>query len=149
MIMIKESTVAKRVTQSLVFLEQAEAEFAIGDTHQGAEKLYGAAVQAIIAASLQRGWKYDSHRANKNASKEMAKEYGDSSLINGFSAAEKLYIHFHHDNMEDYQIAVDRHGVRGYVKHLLSLLEEYEGARGERHMDLSTGATVSERIAQS
>ena len=130
MTMIKESTVANRVTQSLVFLEQAEAEFAIGDTRQGAERPYGAAVQAIIAASLQRGWKCDSHRANKNASVEMAKEYGDSSLINGFSAAEKLHIHFHHDNMEDYQIAADRHGVRDYVKYLLSLVEEYE-ARGE------------------
>ncbi|MDE0138806.1 MAG: hypothetical protein OXM57_04800 [bacterium] len=130
MTMIKESTVANRVAQSLVFLERAEAEFAIGDTRQGAEKLYGAAVQAIIAASLQRGWKYDSHRANKNASVEMAREYGDSSLINGFSAAEKLHIHFHHDNMEDYQIAADRHGVRGYVEHLLALVEEYE-ERGE------------------
>ena len=127
MTMIKQSTIAKRVTQSQVFLEQAEAEFAIGDTRQGAEKLYGAAVQAIIAASLQRGWKYDSHRANKNASVEMAKEYGDASLINGFSAAEKLHIHFHHDNMENYEIAVDRHGVRGYVEHLLALVEEYEG----------------------
>lgn len=124
--MIMEDTVAKRVTQSMAFLGQAEAEFAIGDTRQGAEKLYGAAVQAIIAASLQRGWKYDSHRANKNASREIANEYGDTSLINGFSAAEKLHIHFHHGNMEDYQIAVDRQGVRGYVKHLLALVEEYE-----------------------
>ncbi|MDE0368950.1 MAG: hypothetical protein OXI84_02280, partial [bacterium] len=109
-----------------VFLEQAEAEFAMGDTRQGAEKLYGATVQAIIAASLQRGWRRDSHRANKNASTALADEYGDVSLINGFSAAEKLHIHFHHDNMEDYQIAADRHGVRGYVKHLLALVEEYE-----------------------
>ena len=124
--MIMEDTVAKRVTQSMAFLGQAEAEFAIGDTRQGAEKLYGAAVQAIIAASLQRGWKYDSHRANKNASREIANEYDDTSLINGFSAAEKLHIHFHHGNMEDYQIAVDRQGVRGYVKHLLALVEEYE-----------------------
>lgn len=59
----------------MAFLEQAEAEFAIGDTRQGAEK---------------------------------------------------LHIHFHHGNMEDYQIAVDRQGVRGYVKHLLVLVEEYE-----------------------
>ena len=76
MTMIKESTVAKRVTQALVFLE-----------------------------------------------------HGDVSLINGFSAAEKLHIHFHHDNMEDYQIAADRHGVRSYVEHLLALVEEYEGSQ--------------------
>ena len=137
MIMVKESTVAKRVMQSSVFLEQAEAEFAIGDTRQGAEKLYGAAIQAIIAASIQRGWMYDSHRANKNASREMAEEYGDSSLINGFSAAEKLHIHFHHGNMEDYQIAVDRHGVRSYVEHLLALVEEYEESKaGQRREPL-------------
>ena len=136
MTMIKESTVENRVTQSLVFLEQAEAEFAIGDTRQGAEKLYGAAVQAIIAASHQRGWKYDSHRANKNASVEMAEEYGDASLINGFSAAEKLHIHFHHDNMEDYQIAVDRHGVRGYVEQLLALVAEYQERGGDPHEPL-------------
>ena len=137
MTMIKESTVANRVTQSLVFLEQAEAEFAIGDTRQGAEKLYGAAVQAIIAASLQRGWRHDSYRANKNASVEMAKEYGDVSLINGFSAAEKLHIHFHHDNMEDYQIVADRQGVRGYVKRLLALVEEYEERGGDLHEPLA------------
>jgi len=32
--------------------------------------------------------------------------------------------------MEDYEIAVDRHGVRGYVEHLLALVEEYEEREG-------------------
>ena len=64
-----ETTVAERTAQALEFMNQAEFEFAVGDTRQGAEKLYGAAVQAIIAASRQRGWDFESHRANKNAAK--------------------------------------------------------------------------------
>ena len=61
MTVIHEAAVAERTAQALEFLSQAEAEFAVGDTRQAAEKLYGAAVQAIIATSHQRGWKYQSH----------------------------------------------------------------------------------------
>ena len=45
-----------------------------------AEKLYGASVQAIIAASCQRGWDFKSHRANKNAAVRLAEEYDDLFL---------------------------------------------------------------------
>ena len=129
MTVIQEATVAERVAQALEFLDQAEAEFAVGDTRQAAEKLYGASVQAIIAASLQRGWDYQSHRANKNASRQLADEYDDPFLTTGFTAAEKLHIHFHHGDMEDYQITADRYGVRRYVERMVNLVGEYEANR--------------------
>ena len=129
MTVIQETTVAERVAQALEFLDQAEAEFAMGDTRQAAEKLYGAAVQAIIAASRQRGWGYQSHRANKNAAFRLADEYDDPFLNAGFTAAEKLHLHFHHGDMEDYQIAADRHAVRKYVERMVRLVEEYEASR--------------------
>ena len=129
MTVIQEATVAERVAQALEFLDQAEAEFAVRDTRQAAEKLYGASVQAIIAASLQRGWDYQSHRANKNAARQLADEYDDLFLATGFTAAEKLHIHFHHGDMEDYQIASDRYAVRRYVEHMVELVEEYEANR--------------------
>ena len=100
MTVVLEATVAERVAQALEYLAQAEAEFAVGDTRQAAEKLYGASVQAVIAASIQRGWDHNSHRANKNAARQLAKEYGDPFLSTGFTAAEKLHIHFHHGGME-------------------------------------------------
>lgn len=129
MTVIQEATVAERVAQALEFLDQAEAEFAVGDTRQAAEKLYGAAVQAIIAASGQRGWEYQSHRANKNAAGQLAEKYDDPFLAAGFTAAEKLHIHFHHGDMEDYQITSDRYTVRKYVERMVNLVEEYETNR--------------------
>ena len=128
----QESTVAERVAQALEFLAQAEAEFAVGDTRQGAEKLYGAAVQALIAASIQRGWDYHSHRANKNAARELAKEYEDSFLSAGFTVAERFHIHFHHGGMEDYQITADRYDARKYVEHMVKLVKDYEANRTTR-----------------
>ena len=83
----QETAVAERVAQALEFLAQADAEFAVGDTRQAAEKLYGASVQAVIAASIQRSWDYHSHRANKNAARRLAKEYEDPFLSTGFTAA--------------------------------------------------------------
>ncbi|MDE0138529.1 MAG: hypothetical protein OXM57_08485 [bacterium] len=126
MTVMQETTVTERVAQALEFMDQAEAEFAVGDTRQGAEKLYGASVQAVMAASIQRGWDYNSHRANKNAARQLAKEYEDPFLSTGFTAAEKLHIHFHHGGMEDYQITTDRHDVRSYVERMLKLVDEYE-----------------------
>lgn len=101
----------------------------MGDTRQTAEELYGAAVQAIIAASCQRGWDFKSHRANKNVAGRLAEEYDDLFLSTGFTAAERFHIHFHHGDMEDYQITADRYAVRSYVERTVKLVEEYEANR--------------------
>ena len=129
MTVIQETIVAERAAQALEFLAQSEAEFAAGDTRQGAEKLYGAAVQAIISASRQRGWAYHSHRANKNAATRLADEYNDPFLSAGFIAAERFHIHFHHGDMEDYQIAADLPTVREYVERMVTLIKEYNANR--------------------
>ena len=72
-----ETTVEQCVAQALAFLAQSEAEFEAGDTRQGAEKLYGAACQVVMAAAKQRGWAFRSHRDNKNTTTRLADEYGD------------------------------------------------------------------------
>jgi len=56
----------------------------------------------------------------------LADEYDDPFLAAGFTAAEKLHIHFHHGDMEDYQIASDRYAVHKYVERMVKLVEEYE-----------------------
>jgi len=119
-------SVEEYTAQALKFLAQSDAEFAAGDDRQGAEKLYGAATQAVIAAAKQRGWGYRSHRANKNATQRLATEYDDESLVAGFSLAEKFHVHFHHGDMEDYQIAIDRPFVRNYVGRMVDLINEYD-----------------------
>ena len=121
-----EKSVAEYTAQALKFLTQSDAEFDAGGHRQGAENLYGAATQAVIAAAKQRGWGFRSHRANKNATQRLANEYGDESLVAGFGFAEKFHIHFHHGDMEDYQIAIDRPVVRNYARRMVALINEYE-----------------------
>ena len=121
----RETTVEEYTAQSLKYLDQSDAEFAAGDTRQGAEKLNGAACQIVIAAAKQRGWGFRSHRDNKNATVRLAAEYDDLFLQTGFLAAEKFHVHFHHGNLEDYEIAADRYAVQRYVQRMVALVEEY------------------------
>ena len=121
-----EASVEEYTAQALKFLAQSETEFAAGDTRQGSEKLYGAASQAVIAAAKQRGWRYQSHRDNKNATTRLATELNDDLLLAGFLAAEKFHINFHHGGMEDYEIAQDRPVVRRYVHRMVDLINEYD-----------------------
>ena len=112
--------------QALKFLAQSDAEFAAGDDRQGAEKLYGAATQAVIAASKQRGWGYRSHRANKNAATRLAAQYDDILLSAGFLGAERFHIHFHHGDMEDWNIEESRPIIHAYVQRMVDLINDYE-----------------------
>ncbi len=121
-----ETTVEECVEQALAFLAQSEAEFEAGDTRQGAEKLYGAACQVVMAAAKQRGWAFRSHRDNKNTAIRLANEYGDLFLSAGFTAAERFHIHFFHGDMEDYEIDANRPDVSAYVRRLAALVGEYE-----------------------
>ncbi len=126
----REVTVEEYAAQALKFLEQSDAEFAAGDTRQGAEKLYGAACQIVIAAAKQRGWGYNSHRDNKNATVRLAEEYDDVVLQMGFLAAEKFHVHFFHGNLEDYELDADRPMARLYVQRMVALVEGYKSDGG-------------------
>ncbi len=126
----REATVEEYTAQALKFLDQSDAEFAAGDTRQGAEKLYGAACQIVIAAAKQRGWGYNSHRDNKNATVRLADEYGDPFLQGGFVAAEKFHRHSRYGNLEDYEIDADRPAARLYVRRMVDLVEAYATTEG-------------------
>ena len=126
MITERETGVEECVAQAWAFLAQSDEEFASGDTRQGAEKLYGAASQVVIAAAKQRGWQYRSHRANKNTVTRLSYEYGDPFIAAGFITAEKFHVHFFHENMEDYELVADRPLVHRYVERMTALIKEYE-----------------------
>ena len=86
----REKFAEEYAAQALQFLAQSDAEFDAGDDRQGAEKLYGAATQAVIAASKQRGWGYRSHRANKNAATRLAAQYDDNITVCRISGRGKV-----------------------------------------------------------
>ena len=104
------------------FLADSDREFAAGARQQASEKLYGAANVALTAIAMQRGWKHHTHRDLKIASQTLANEYDDLSFVGGFALAEKFHQNFIHDEMEDYEIVVDRPAVQKFVNRVLDLL---------------------------
>ena len=120
----KEMTTPEHAQTARDFLAASDREFAAGDHLQGSEKLYGAATQAVIAICQQRGWRYKSHRAMKQAVSELAREQGEPLIVGGFSAAERFHENFFHDNMEDYDIDTERPAVHHFVDRVLALLED-------------------------
>ncbi len=119
----KEMTAAEHAQTAVEFLAASDREFDAGDHLQGSGKLYSAATQAIIAICQQRGWRYQSHRAMKNAVTNLAREFDDAGISGGFLAAENFHRNFFHDHMEDYEIEADRPLVHHFVNRMLALLD--------------------------
>ena len=109
------------------FLVASDREFAAGDDLQGSEKLYGATTHVVSALAQQRGWQYRSHRSMKNAAFRLADEYDDPLVLAGFLAAERFHIHFFHQDLEDYDIELNRPVVHRFVNHMLALLNDGPG----------------------
>ena len=105
------------------FLVASDREFVAGDDLQGSEKLYGAATHVVSALAQQRGWQYRSHRAMKNAVSQLADEYDDPLVLAGFLAAERFHIHFFHQDLEDYEIELNRPVVQRFINRMLALLD--------------------------
>ena len=126
----KEMTADEHAQTARDFLTASDREFAAGDHLQGSEKLYGAATQAVIAVCQQRGWRYKSHRAMKNAVTDLAREYDDPFIATGFLAAERFHENFFHDHLEDYEVEADRPFVHQFVARMLTLLDSEDANAG-------------------
>ena len=126
----KEMTAEQHAQTARDFLAASDREFTAGDHRQGSEKLYGAATQAVIAICQQRGWRYQSHRAMKNAVQRLNDERSDDSILGGFIAAENFHKNFFHDNMEDYDVEAERPAVHRFVARMLALLDSEGGSSG-------------------
>ena len=104
------------------FLVDSDREFEAGGRQQASEKLYGAANEALTAIAAQRGWKHRTHRDMKNVSQRLTEEHNEPLFIGGFAVAEKFHKNFFHDEMEEYEIVVDRPYVHQFVHRVLGLI---------------------------
>ena len=104
------------------FLADSDREFDAGQQQQASENMYSAANSALTAISVQRGWQHHTHRDLKIASQMLANECDDLSFVGGFALAEKFHQNFIHDEMENYEIVVDRPAVHRFVNRVLDLL---------------------------
>ncbi len=104
------------------FLVDSDRQFEAGERQRASEKLYGAANEALTAVAVRRGWKHRTHRDMKNASQNLAEEHNEPLFVGGFAVAEKFHKNFFHDEMEDYEIVVDRPYVHLFVNRVLSII---------------------------
>ena len=117
----KTMSPAEHRQTSLDSLAASDEEFERGDVLQGAEKLWGAAAHAVMAAAQQREWPHESHRSLKNAAMNLSEEAEDPLIDAYFLAAEKFHRHFYHDSMEDWERDADRPQVHDLVQRVLAL----------------------------
>ena len=115
--------------RQLEFLAHSEAEFETGDTRQGAEKLYGAACQVVMAAAKQRGWAFPLPPGQQeHRDQTVGRVRGPLAILWALRLPRGFYIHFYHGDMEDYEIDAIRPDVSAYVRHMATLIEEYDKA---------------------
>ena len=58
----------------------------------------------------------------KNVSQRLEEEHNDPLFVGGFAVAEKFHKNFFHDEMEEYEIVVDRPYVHRFVHRVLELI---------------------------
>ena len=102
-------------------LQSAEVEFAAGDTAAGSDRLWQAAVHAVTAVALERGWISDGHMDVKAAADRLAE--GDAAVIAGFFSAQQFHANATHDFMEPDDISRGLPLVQDFVHRTLSMLE--------------------------
>ena len=105
------------------FLDAADREFAVGDTMQASEKMWGAASHAIMAIAQRRGWPHGTHRSLSQAVRRVAQELDDLEMRGMFAMAEQFHANFYHGHLEGFQVEDYREEVRRFISKLTSLTD--------------------------
>ena len=103
------------------FLEEADREFAEGDTLQASEKMWGAASHAIMAVAMQRGEECGTHRKLVRVAYQIAAELKDGELRAGIEAAQRLHANFYHGFLEPEEFEMPAESVHIFVERMLAL----------------------------
>ena len=107
-------------------LAQAESELAAGDTRQASEKAWGAAAQAVKAASDVRGWPHDSHRLLFVSINRLFDETADRSLVELFAVTHHLHVNFYEDWLPEWMVRQGIVAAERLVERLANLPQPQE-----------------------
>ncbi len=96
------STERLRTSTELSLL--AEQHFINDDDMAGAELLWGAFSQVIIAIAMQRGQRYQEHQHRRHVMRQIIVEIDDPVIVEDYKDANRLHVHFYLNNMTDVQV---------------------------------------------
>lgn len=120
MAMADTFTLPEHIELARYFIGRADAHFGAGRVLEGSETLWGAAVHALIAVALHRGWHYDSHGALKNVARQLTNVPGRPQWLQQFDTAEQFHVHYYHGRLTEQLIASRRPQVSRFVQRLLA-----------------------------
>ena len=114
-------TSAERLRTSTELSLLAEQHFVNGDDMAGAELLWGALSQVIIAIAMQRGQRYQEHQHRRHVMRQIISELNDPAIVEDYKDANRLHVHFYLDNMTDVQVRDAADTTHALINRLLPL----------------------------
>ena len=114
-------TAQDRIQQHNDFAELAARLFESGNHMAGAEMLYGALTQVIIAIAIRRQDHYREHQHRRHLMRRLAAEFNDPDITDAFRTAQKLHVHFYLNDLPNAQLVGAVATTRGLINRLLPL----------------------------
>ena len=114
-------TTRDRIQQHNDFAELAARLFESGNHMAGAEMLYGALTQVIIAIAIRRQDHYREHQHRRHLMRRLAAELNDPDITDAFGTAQKLHVHFYLNHLPNDRLAAAISTTRGLIHRLLPL----------------------------
>ena len=114
-------TAPDRVHQADEFLTLADQLFGVGNTMAGAEMLYGALTQIIIAVAIRRDWHYTDHRQRRQVIRDLSMTSNDPDIADAFGDAQRLHVHFYLNNLNGDRLVAATSTTHGLINRLLLL----------------------------
>lgn len=90
-----------RIQQCNTFAELADRLLESGEHMAGAEMLYGALTQVIIAIAVSRQAHYREHQHRRHLMRRLADELNDPDITDAFGTAQKLHVHFYLNHLTE------------------------------------------------
>ena len=114
-------TAEERIRVAGEFSTLADQFLAAGNSMVGAEMLWGAVTQVIIAIAIRRGEPIQDHQHRRQTIRNLTGELNDVTIRRDFGVAQRLHAHFYHNDMSDDILVSAVEKTRGLIDRLLPL----------------------------
>ena len=120
-------TPAERRAASIELTLRSDHEFkANGNTMVAAELLWGAVTQGLMAIGTINQWQFNGHSFYQFAAGQLATQEPNIPWGAEVAAANKLHIHFYHNNLTANDLQIHR----SIAKRLLTNIDQYLATQG-------------------
>lgn len=114
-------TAQDRIQRHNDFAQLAAQLFESGNHMAGAEMLYSALTQVIIAIAMNRQDHYREHQHRRHLIRRPAAELNDPDITDAFGTAQKLHVHFYLNHLPNDRLVAAVATTRGLIARLMPL----------------------------